>query len=358
MGEAALLLALGLLLSAAGPRAAAPGNARRAPGVECIVFNDQYLTCVWGSKATLTANFSLYYWYSPRQDSPLAVVECQRYLQEKGLNVGCWFDHTEIIQFRNFYIYVNASHEGAELVISTNKGMKLQDLVKPAPPVNLTIQNISNNQLRLTWDSTYHKPSCLEYTVRYKSNKDTSWTEQLVSAKIFSFPSVDYEKYYTFYVKSKINQYCGTTHLWSEWSLPVSWGNNATDKGRTEEQAPWFWIHVVLPTASLMLFLVLVILLIRMERVWVILMPRIPNPSKNFDELFSTHKGNFLEWAGVSKDIMESFKPNYSESFCYVSELPPKEGHDKPRAPPGLSVAPDSRSGPGLSPSKNSYVGE
>uniref|UniRef100_A0A8C3SJP2 Uncharacterized protein n=1 Tax=Chelydra serpentina TaxID=8475 RepID=A0A8C3SJP2_CHESE len=43
------------------------------------------------------------------------------------------------------------------------------------------------------------------------------------------------------------------------------------------------------------------------------------------------------EWAGVSKDVVESLKPNYSESFCYVSELPPKEGStplwEKPRAP-------------------------
>uniref|UniRef100_A0A674JSI7 Fibronectin type-III domain-containing protein n=1 Tax=Terrapene triunguis TaxID=2587831 RepID=A0A674JSI7_9SAUR len=99
-------------------------------------------------------------------------------------------------------------------------------LVKPAPPANLTIQNISNNQLQLTWDSVYNKPHCLEYAVRYKSNKDTRWTEHLASGKIFSFPSVDYEKYYTFNVKSKISQYCGTTQLWSEWSVPVFWGNN------------------------------------------------------------------------------------------------------------------------------------
>ena len=31
---------------------------------------------------------------------------------------------------------------------------------------------------------------------------------------IFSFPSVDYEKYYTFYVRSKINNYCGNTQVW------------------------------------------------------------------------------------------------------------------------------------------------
>ena len=50
---------------------------------------------------------------------------------------------------------------------------------------------------------------------------------------VFSFPSVDYEKYYTFYVRSKINSYCGSTQLWSEWSIPVVWGSNSTSKGRS-----------------------------------------------------------------------------------------------------------------------------
>ncbi|XP_039344764.1 cytokine receptor common subunit gamma isoform X2 [Mauremys reevesii] len=224
--EAGMFLTLIFLLSGRSQRAMA---AQRQQGVECIVFNDQYLTCMWGSKEMPTANYSLYYWYiSPRPENHMP-VECKHYLQEEGINTGCWFNPSEIIQFRTFYIHINASHEGRSLVIPT-KAMKLQDLVKPAPPVNLTIQNISNNQLQLTWDSMYNRPHCLEYAVRYKSNKDTRWTEHLASGKIFSFPSVDYEKYYTFYVKSKINQYCGTTQLWSEWSVPVFWGNNATDK--------------------------------------------------------------------------------------------------------------------------------
>ncbi|XP_067405788.1 cytokine receptor common subunit gamma isoform X3 [Emydura macquarii macquarii] len=217
-----MFLTLILLLSGLSQQAMA---AQSPPGVECVVFNDQYMTCMWRSKEKLTANYSLYYWYvPPRYENRTLVVECKHYLQEGGINTGCWFNHSEIIQFRTFQIHVNASQEGKSLFIPT-KGMKLQDLVKPAPPGNLTIQNISNNQLQLTWVSTYHKPSCLEHAVKYKSNKDTRWTEQLVSGEIFSFPSVDYEKYYTFYVKSKINQYCGTTQLWSEWSVPVFWGN-------------------------------------------------------------------------------------------------------------------------------------
>lgn len=118
-----------------------------------------------------------------------------------------------------------------------------------------------------------------------------------MNGDVFSLPSVDYEKSYTFYVRSKINKFCGRTQFWSEWSVPVIWGSNST-KGTVEEQLYWFGIRTVLvPIASCLLLLVLVILLVRMERVWVILMPRIPNPSKNFDELFITHNGNFqVRW--------------------------------------------------------------
>nr|XP_013802124.1 PREDICTED: cytokine receptor common subunit gamma [Apteryx mantelli mantelli] len=252
-------------------------------GVECILFNEEYMTCTWGSRETLTTNFSLYYWAG-------------RAARSRGRR---------------------------------SPGRRLCLAVKPEAPVNLTIHNLSSNQLQLTWSSPYPKAQCLEHAVKYKSNKDTTWTEHKVKGEIFSFPSVDYEKYYTFYVRSKINSYCGSTQLWSEWSVPVVWGNNATSEGTAEEQLHWFWIHTVLiPITSCLLLLVLVILLVRMERVWVIFMPRIPNPSKNFDELFITHKGNLEEWTGVPKDVVESFKPNYNESVCYVSELPPKESYE------------------------------
>ncbi|XP_067160052.1 cytokine receptor common subunit gamma isoform X2 [Apteryx mantelli] len=218
-----LLLLLLLLLGGPGPRLAAA--ARSPPGVECILFNEEYMTCTWGSRETLTTNFSLYYWYENR--SP--VVECKHYLQDQGVSVGCRFNQSEIVQFQPFRVRVNASLDGKTLEIPSER-MELQDLVKPEAPVNLTIHNLSSNQLQLTWSSPYPKAQCLEHAVKYKSNKDTTWTEHKVKGEIFSFPSVDYEKYYTFYVRSKINSYCGSTQLWSEWSVPVVWGNNATSE--------------------------------------------------------------------------------------------------------------------------------
>ncbi|NXX49350.1 IL2RG protein, partial [Tricholaema leucomelas] len=325
-------------------------------GVDCVLFNDEYMTCTWGSRETLTANYSLYYWY----ENGLPMVECKQYLQDQGVRVGCHFNKNEILQFQHFHVFVNASLNGRILQIPS-KSMELQNLVKPEAPVNLTIHNMSGNQLKLTWTSPYSKAHCLEHAVKYRSNKDTSWTEHRVKGEIFSFPSVDYEKYYTFYVRSKINSFCGNTQLWSEWSIPVVWGSNSTTKGMAEEQLHLFWIHTVLiPIVSCLLLLILVVLLVRMERVWVILMPRIPNPSKKFDELFITHNGNFQEWAGVPKDIVESFKPSYNESICYVSELSPKDSCESfwENSNLSLPVLPGSLAAPREhSPYNSSYMG-
>ncbi|XP_051486167.1 cytokine receptor common subunit gamma [Apus apus] len=330
-------------------------DARGPPGVECILFNEEYMTCIWGSRETLKANYSLYYWYENRPP----VVECMHYLQDQGVSVGCRFNESEIIQFQTFHVLINASLGGRTLKIPSEP-MHLQDLVKPEAPVNLTVHNMTGNQLQLTWASPYPKARCLEHAVKYKSNKDTSWTEHRVKGDVFSLPSVDYEKYYTFYVRSKINSYCGNTQLWSEWSVPVVWGSNSTSKSAAEEQLHWFWFHTVFIPIACLFLLILVILLVRMERVWIILMPRIPNPSKNFDELFIIHNGNFQEWAGVPKDIVESFKPNYSENICYVSELPIKDSYEtlqennnrSPLVVPSAPPAPREHS-----PYKNSYMG-
>ncbi|NWI10222.1 IL2RG protein, partial [Crypturellus soui] len=340
-------------------------------GVECVLFNEEYMTCVWGTGETLTTNYSLYYWYENR--SPVA--ECQQYLRERGVRVGCRFAGSELVQFQPFRVRVNASVDGESREIPSER-MELQDLVKPEAPVNLTVRNLSSNELELSWSSPYPKAGCLEHAVKYKSNKDTSWTvrdaragcthvaprrppsrrvplsrqELEVKREIFSLPSVDHEKNYTFYVRSKVNSYCGSTRLWSEWSVPVAWGSSGTGKGALGEH--WFWIQTFcMPVIFSLFLLALIVLLVRMERVWVILMPRIPNPSKNFEELFITHKGNFQEWAGVPKDVAESFKPNYSESICHVSELPAKESPEGSEQPPAAPAGTHER-GP-----YNSYVG-
>uniref|UniRef100_A0A8D0G7W3 Cytokine receptor-like factor 2-like domain-containing protein n=2 Tax=Sphenodon punctatus TaxID=8508 RepID=A0A8D0G7W3_SPHPU len=114
-----MFLILSLLLSGPAQWAMA---APHPQGLECIVFNEEYMTCMWGSPEKPAANYSLYYWYG--HGPPM--VECKRYLQKESINIGCWFHQSEIIQFQAFHVYVNTSLDVKSHVIPTVV-MKLQN---------------------------------------------------------------------------------------------------------------------------------------------------------------------------------------------------------------------------------------
>nr|XP_033802148.1 cytokine receptor common subunit gamma [Geotrypetes seraphini]XP_033802149.1 cytokine receptor common subunit gamma [Geotrypetes seraphini]XP_033802150.1 cytokine receptor common subunit gamma [Geotrypetes seraphini] len=312
----------------------APSPTQQEP--ECIVYNGNYMECMFKSLVSPGNNYSLHYRYT--QDSK-ALSECKRYIQQQELNIGCNFTKNELKNFSPFQVQVNRSYGDWQQLIASSE-LQLQDKVKPNPPVNLTIRNISRNQLMLSWNAEYNN-NCLEFLVRFKSNTDTNWMEQNVNNLKFSYPSMDPEKQYTFQVRSKINKYCGTSKIWSEWSNAITWGKNTTILDASNPVFPTQTL--VTSVVSSLLIIVLIILLIRRERVWLIIVPNIPNPSKNFEELFQTHKGNFPEWAGMSKDIVDSFTPSYNETLCYVSEEPlPERGGGET----GLCFPPETKSQP------------
>ncbi|XP_007426094.2 cytokine receptor common subunit gamma isoform X1 [Python bivittatus] len=305
-------VAFGLLLLLVDPGEPTAGSSQ--PKVECICHNGDYVICDWGSEQMPDTNYSFYFWYEGINDP---VEECKDYTQMFGLNVACRFSKYK--PFNHLRTYIN----GSQGRIIPTESLLLNDLVRPGPPFNLTFHNLSNHQLLLTWKSPYKRPMCLQHAVSYKSNKDTHWMEHHVNSMAFQIPSVDPEKLYTFYVKSKLHNNCASTKLWSQPSEFVLWGK--------EDASPLplspSLLSIVIPLGSFFVLLMLLLALVWMERVWVILMPRIPNPSKKFEDLFTAYQGNFSEWAGVSKDAVESFKPNYFENICSVTELLPSGGY-------------------------------
>ncbi|XP_077164465.1 cytokine receptor common subunit gamma [Paroedura picta] len=312
--------------------------------VKCIVFSDDYMICDWESGQKPVSNYSLYYWYAKN-----CAAECAHYLQRGGVNTGCWFNKSQIDYNLSFNVYLNASNNSSSLKKSYSS---LINQVKPNPPVNLTLQSLGNNQLLLTWGTTYRLRGCLQHMVKYWSSTDPSPKESSTEEMMYILPSVDPNKRYTFNVKSKINEKCGTTELWSLTAGPVSWGRNSSKDAEDKAKSTWLWIQSVLYLiGSLLLLILLVLILMRMERVWLVLMPRIPNPHNKFEELFTAYQGNFSEWAGVPKDAVESFKPSYHESICHVTELFPGGGYlplgsevlGKAGEVPGISVDPVSK---------------
>ncbi|XP_025021071.1 cytokine receptor common subunit gamma isoform X2 [Python bivittatus] len=206
-------VAFGLLLLLVDPGEPTAGSSQ--PKVECICHNGDYVICDWGSEQMPDTNYSFYFWYEGINDP---VEECKDYTQMFGLNVACRFSKYK--PFNHLRTYIN----GSQGRIIPTESLLLNDLVRPGPPFNLTFHNLSNHQLLLTWKSPYKRPMCLQHAVSYKSNKDTHWMEHHVNSMAFQIPSVDPEKLYTFYVKSKLHNNCASTKLWSQPSEFVLWG--------------------------------------------------------------------------------------------------------------------------------------
>ncbi|KAG8144707.1 hypothetical protein E2320_013166 [Naja naja] len=303
---------LGLLLLLVAPGKPTTGSPQAK--VDCICHNEDYVVCDWGSRQRPDRNYSFYFWYE--NDSKPS--ECKDYMQKDRLNVACQFSNCTLFMYLNMFL--NDS-QGQSVV---PEALLLNNRVRAGKPFNLTFHNLSNHQLLLTWDTPYNIPNCLQHSVRYKSNKDTEFMEHsTVNSMKFNIPSVDPEKRYVFYVKSKLHIRCATTDLWSEESSPAFWGKEAVTSPLLSSPIK----SIMIPLASCLFLMLMLVALLRMEKVWVVLMPRIPNPSRNFEELFTAYQGNFSEWAGVSKYMVESFKPNYYENICAITELLPSGGY-------------------------------
>ncbi|KAM8895717.1 cytokine receptor common subunit gamma [Lycaon pictus] len=283
------------------------------PEVQCFVFNVEYMNCTWNSSSEpRPTNLTLHYWYKNSNDDK--VQECGHYLFSREVTAGCWLQKEEIHLYETFVVQLRDPREPRRQ--STQK-LKLQNLVIPWAPENLTLHNLSESQLELSW-SNRHLDHCLEHVVQYRSDWDRSWTEQSVDHRnSFSLPSVDGQKFYTFRVRSRYNPLCGSAQRWSEWSHPIHWGSN------TSKENPLLFASeaVLIPLGSMGLIIGLICVYCWLERS----MPRIPT-LKNLEDLVTEYHGNFSAWSGVSKGLAESLQPDYSEWLCHVSEIPPKGG--------------------------------
>ncbi|XP_047392042.1 cytokine receptor common subunit gamma isoform X1 [Sciurus carolinensis] len=282
------------------------------PEVQCFVFNVEYMNCIWNSSSEpRPTNLTLHYWYKKSDNK---VRECGHYLFSEAITSGCWFQKEEIYLYQTFVVQLRDPQEPKR---QTEWELKLQNLVIPWAPENLTLQNLSESQLELKWNSRY-LDHCLEHLVQYRSDRDRSWTEQPVYHRHrFSLPSVDGQKLYTFRVRSRFNPLCGSAQHWSEWSHPIHWGSNTSN----ENPSSFALEAVLIPIGSMGLVFSLICVYCWLERT----MPRIPT-LKNLEDLVTEYHGNFSAWSGVSKGLAESLQPDYSERLCLVSEIPPKGG--------------------------------
>ncbi|XP_017650456.1 cytokine receptor common subunit gamma isoform X3 [Nannospalax galili] len=166
------------------------------PVVQCFVFNVEYMNCTWNSSSEpQSTNLTLHYRYM-RSDND-KFQECGHYLFSEEITSGCWLQKEEIQLYQTFVVQLQDPQKPQR---QAEQKLNLQNLVIPWAPVNLTLYNLSESQLELTWNSRYTE-RCLQHLVQYRSDRDRGWTEQIVDhAPRFSLPSVDWQKLESFCV--------------------------------------------------------------------------------------------------------------------------------------------------------------
>ncbi|XP_032745693.1 cytokine receptor common subunit gamma isoform X1 [Rattus rattus] len=274
------------------------------PEVQCFVFNVEYMNCTWNSSSERQpTNLTMHYRYKGSDNNTFQ--ECSHYLFSKEITSGCQIQKEDIQLYQTFVVQLQDPQKPQR---RAEQKLNLQNLVIPWAPENLTLYNLSESQVELRWKSRYIE-RCLQYLVQYRSNRDRSWTEQIVDHEPrFSLPSVDEQKLYTFRVRSRFNPICGSTQQWSKWSQPIHWGSHTA-----EENPSLFALEAVLiPVGTMGLIITLIFVYCWLER-----MPRIP-AIKNLEDLVTEYHGNFSAWSGVSKGLTESLQPDYSERFCHT----------------------------------------
>uniref|UniRef100_A0A1A7WN07 Interleukin 2 receptor, gamma a n=1 Tax=Iconisemion striatum TaxID=60296 RepID=A0A1A7WN07_9TELE len=276
--------------------------AQNPPDVDCLIVNHEQVHCVWNKKGTPEVNYTFSSWFERTNDIE---NNCTDYLKENNVNIGCKRHCNRGDKFMTFVTVLRHGNEEYE------KKHELKKKVKLDPPTNVTVKIGSDFNLWFYWNQSV--PRCVDNQVRYRINNKT-WEYTHVPSERLSYcinlPSSNSR--YELQVRSKITESCGDSDFWSDWSDPVAWGfNNSTNTNIINEPIS-VWTPVLYVVGAITLIL-LVIMLLRHERLRIILIPVVPKPLLSSPEI--------EDWFPFSKGLMkEGFKANYNEQACPVRE--------------------------------------
>ncbi|KAG7329208.1 hypothetical protein KOW79_007382 [Hemibagrus wyckioides] len=277
--------------------------------ISCLIINLEYVECSWRKFQMQQTNysFSSVFLYN-------SFRECPEYLWEHGQRVGCRIPLDNPTQ--RFGPFNTVLSVGGNQSVCKNYA-DLKQRVKLNPPYNLSVNSTSREGevcVRWTW-STNIKQNCLDYTVRYRKASGPWKSSSLDHVSPLS-SGVDY----TFQVRSRLTDSCGGSEFWSDWSDPVQWNDNQVVS--TTTQTPVYW-HVLGSFLGIVVLIILSTMLYYSERIRVVFVPVVPDPSKSLQDLFKKHNGNVESWVYISKDLKDAFEPDYTESPCVVCDPSP-----------------------------------
>ncbi|KAJ3606412.1 hypothetical protein NHX12_025933 [Muraenolepis orangiensis] len=273
------------------------------PEVDCVVVNLDYVHCVWNGSTPPDFNYTFY----SRFDG--AFNPCARYVLDNSTVMGCDQRYEKLILKRSerFTTRLELGNRSFE------QNHQLKSKVKLNPPTHLSVKNGTDFNLWFYWNNSY-KSGCIVSEVRHRvEGKD--WKSTAVQQKTsycINLPSSSHR--YELQVRNSIGESCGASG-WSDWSPPVFWGS--VRESNSTGTSGFVWTPVFCGLGMIILLL-MVILLVKHERIKVILIPILPDPGKNLTKILAG--GNIEDWLPISKSIKEGFKTDYSERTCSVRE--------------------------------------
>ncbi|XP_078259089.1 interleukin-5 receptor subunit alpha-like [Rhinoraja longicauda] len=255
----------------------------------CIFYGEAFMNCSWDvtENASKDAQFLL----SDRERNPSEVYNCTDYLTDGGRNVGC-------VNHKYYTEEVN------EIIICISEVKKKDRLpycriVKPAlfykpdSPISVTI-NSSTDVIKWTLPKFYFSIYCYKFQLNITNWDDRNTKLENVTETHHSI-SRDHTKRYSVNVRAVVNDKCGESCIWSDWSKPLIIDPDGKDMSLLT-------IVAVIAVILVVLVLLLVFICIKCELLSKLCQP-IPDAEEKFKGLFEDCNGDFQKWINKSLQL-------------------------------------------------------
>ncbi|XP_071614155.1 interleukin-13 receptor subunit alpha-2 isoform X2 [Heliangelus exortis] len=187
----------------------------------CIYHNWEHLKCTWqpGVLAPHDVHYGLYYWYEGLDHA----AQCDHYIQDHGINIGCMLQNLSQAEYRDLSICVNGS-AATILVQPLYITLHLHNLAKPFPPKHLVVSMSAAEELQVAWSPPGGKtpPQCLEYEVQLAEDQGetkAAWVSVPTQLETtLTIPRANHSRISCARVRGRTNIFCADQGFWSEWT--------------------------------------------------------------------------------------------------------------------------------------------
>ncbi|XP_062380673.1 interleukin 2 receptor, gamma b [Sardina pilchardus] len=290
------------------------------PSVDCYIVNLENVNCTWNCDHN-HSEVSFFSW-TPNSVtiSSRQYTECPTYQYKNGCSVGCIFPFDQKNRYKHLHTTLfNGSTQ-------RNQTHDMRSDVKLNPPQNLTVLwNSTTGDVSLWWDiSGPVKGTCVESMLSYQTGSQTWQNTKSLLPGITSYtlPKASRTQTHMFRVRSRYAAHCTQFKYWSDWTAAVQWG--PVEPSDSADISVKKGLYVAFGVVALAIILIIMVrVLLECERIRVIFVPVVPDPTKNLKDLFYEYGGNVEGWVQISPELRDAFKSDFNETACVVRETRP-----------------------------------